>query len=97
MDWQNQLAKYEGSPIKVWIEDQSGEELAQPKPFALYKVAKTANQQYLQFYLTPTQFFSVPLFDGDFTKMEKTAEGDSFVSHDVEAKLLYRVYFEIGE
>lgn len=93
MNWENVLSKYEGSPIKVWIEDRSGEEQTQPKQFTLFKVTKAADQEYLQFYLNKGQFLSVPIFDENLTKMKKTEAGESFVSHDIKAKLLYWVYF----
>jgi len=95
MDWENQLFPYEGCPIKVWIEDRSGEQQTQPKPYTLYKVLKAVDQPpSIQFYLTTTQYLSVPVFDEGLTYMVNSEEGDCFVSHDVQATLFYRVFFE---
>jgi hypothetical protein len=94
MDWEKQLLQYEGRPIKVWIEDRSGEEQTQPKHFTLYKVQKSDDQAYIQFYLNSTQFLSVPIFAGKQTKMEKSDSEECFVSYDLHTKLLYWVYFE---
>lgn len=93
MEWEKQLSKYEGSPIKVWIEDRSGEEQTEPKSFTLYKVQKSDDEEYIQFYLNPTQFLSVPIFDDNHTRIEKSNAEECFVSHDSHAKLLYWVYF----
>ena len=46
----------------------------------------------MKFYISPTQFLYVPLFGEEHTKLEVTDLEDRFVSHDVEAKLVYRVY-----
>jgi uncharacterized membrane protein len=94
VDWEKQLAKYEGYPIKIWIEDRSGEEQTQPKQAALYKVQISDDQAYVQFYLTPTQFISVPIFDGNQTRMESDSFEERFVSHDLQEQLLYWIYFK---
>jgi hypothetical protein len=46
----------------------------------------------LKFYIRPTQFLAVPLFDEEYTKLENADTEDCFVPHDVDAKLVYRVY-----
>ncbi|MDO3676236.1 hypothetical protein [Paenibacillus ehimensis] len=94
MEWNVLLSKYEGSRITVWIEDLSGEEQTQPKPFTLFKTALTDNHAYLQFYFNADQFLSVPLFDDPLTKLERGQAGDCFVSHDLQANLRYHIYFE---
>ncbi|MEX1029501.1 MAG: hypothetical protein WDZ91_05580 [Paenibacillaceae bacterium] len=94
MDWEKQLSKYEGSPIRIWIEDRSGEEQTQPKPFTLYKVQQSVSQDYIQFFLNPTQFLSVPIFEGEQTIIDYSDSERWFVSHDIEAKLLYWVYLD---
>ncbi|MEX2460240.1 MAG: hypothetical protein WD469_02875 [Paenibacillaceae bacterium] len=93
MNWEQRLSQYEGSPIQIWIEDRSGEEQTKPKPYTLYKIKLSEDQDYLQFYIQPTQFLTVPLFDKTLTKLEEGETESSFVSHDVHAKLLYWVYF----
>jgi hypothetical protein len=94
MDWERLLSVYAGSPIKVWIEDRSGEEQTQPKPFTLFKVKQTDDQRHLQFFINATQFLSVPIIDDELTKLEQSPAGACFVSHDLQAKLHYWVYFE---
>jgi hypothetical protein len=49
MDWEKHLSKYEGSPIKIWIEDRSGEEQTKPKEFTLHKVRNSVDQGYINF------------------------------------------------
>lgn len=93
MDWVSQLSIFEGSSIKVWIEDRSGEEQTKPQQFTLYKVQNSDDQGYLKFYLNPTQFLSVPIFDDNQTRMEESNSKACFVSDDAQAKLLYWVYF----
>ena len=92
MDWEQQLLPYEGRLISIWIEDQSGEEQTKPKSYTLNKVEKSKDEETLKFYISPTQFLYVPLFGEDQTKLEYTDIEDSFVSHDIENKLVYRVY-----
>lgn len=94
MEWDMMLSKYEGSRITVWIEDLSGEEQTQPKPFTLFKTALTDNQAYLKFYFNADQFLSVPLFDDELTKLGRSQARDCFVSHDLQANLRYHIYFE---
>ena len=92
MNWEQQLLPYEGRLISIWIEDQSGEEQTKPKSYTLNKVEKSKDEETLKFYISPTQFLYVPLFGEDQTKLEYTDIEDRFVSHDVENKLVYRVY-----
>ncbi|WP_144028773.1 hypothetical protein [Paenibacillus tyrfis] len=94
MEWGMMLSKYEGSRITVWIEDLSGEEQTQPKPYSLFKTALTEDQAYLKFYFNAHQFLSVPLFDDSLTKLERNQARDCFVSHDPKANLRYHIYFE---
>ncbi|SCW52971.1 hypothetical protein SAMN04487970_101319 [Paenibacillus tianmuensis] len=94
MEWETMLSKYEGSRITVWIEDLSGEELTQPKPFTLFKTALTDNRTCLKFYFNADQFLSVPLFDDSLTKLERSQSRDCFVSHDLQANLRYHICFE---
>lgn len=90
--WERKLAGYAGKPIQVWIEDRSGEEQTKPKPYTLYKVQTTADGKHLQFYLNASQFISVPIFEEGQTLLERTSEGERFVSHDFDAKLHYWIY-----
>jgi len=92
LDWEQKLLPYEGRLISIWIEDQSGEEQTKPKSYTLNKVEKSKDEETLKFYISPTQFLYVPLFGEDQTKLEYTDIEDSFVSHDIENKLVYRVY-----
>ncbi|MCM3273748.1 hypothetical protein [Paenibacillus elgii] len=94
MEWEAMLSKYEGCRIIVWIEDLSGEEQTQPKPFTLFKTTLTEDRAYLKFYINAAQFLSVPLFDDSLTKLENNQARDCFVSHDPKANLRYHIYFE---
>ncbi|WP_281933409.1 hypothetical protein [Paenibacillus tyrfis] len=94
MEWDMMLSKYKGSRITVWIEDLSGEEQTQPKPFTLFKTALTEDRAYLKFYFNAAQFLSVPLFDESLTRLERSQARNCFVSHDPHANLCYHIYFE---
>jgi hypothetical protein len=91
MDWEQRLVPYEGRLISIWIEDQSGEEQTKPKSYTLSKVEKSSGEETLKLYISPTQFLYVPLFGEELTKLDMTDVEDHFVSHDAEAKLVYRV------
>lgn len=93
MDWEHKLSSYEGKLISIWIEDQSGEEQTKPKTYTLNKVEMESEA--LKFYISPTQFLVVPLFGEEQTKLVNTASEVYFVSHDVDSKLVYRVYFAV--
>ncbi|GAA0349394.1 hypothetical protein [Bacillus horti] len=93
MEWVHTLSAYIGRQMKVWIEDYSGEEQTKPADYTLHKVQTTSEGTYLQFYLNPNQFLSVPIFDQKQTYMESDNEEECFVSNDVTAKLFYRIYF----
>lgn len=80
--------------MKYWIEDRSGEEQTQPKHAALYKVQISDDQANVQFYLTPTQFISVPMFGENQTRMESNLYEERFVSHDLQRQLVYWIYFK---
>lgn len=94
MEWEKRLSKYEGNRIKIWIEDLSGEEQTQPQYYSLFKTVVTDDLDYLKFYLNADQFLSVPVFDDSLTKLESSAAGDCFVSHDLRASLRYHIQFE---
>ncbi|MUT67974.1 hypothetical protein [Paenibacillus sp. NEAU-GSW1] len=95
MDWEKGLSAYLGRPIEVWIEDHSGEEQTKPKPYpSLFKAKVSEDRKFVQLYLQPTQFLAVPVFDDNATKLEQSGGGRPyFVSHDLEGKLTYWVYF----
>ncbi len=93
IDWVKQLSRHEGKLIRIWIEDRSGEKQTEPKQFLLHKVQDSVDPGYMQFYLNPTQFLTVPIFDDNHTRIEQSNGEECFVSHDSQAKLLYRVYF----
>jgi hypothetical protein len=95
MDWVKQLSPFEGTSIRIWIEDRSGEEQTKPKDYTLFKVKKSSDQEYLQFYLNPTQFLTVPVFNDERTRMERIHSEEVWVSHDRDAKLLYWIYFVV--
>ncbi|MDF2652421.1 MAG: hypothetical protein K0Q73_8226 [Paenibacillus sp.] len=76
MEWDQLLSKYAGQPIKLWIEDRSGEEQTKPKPYSLFKVALADDRKGLQFYLNAAQFLSIPIFDESLTKLEKSASAN---------------------
>jgi hypothetical protein len=93
MDWETRLRQYEGSPIRIWIEDRSGEEQTKPKPYTLYRVQQSKDPEALQFYLNANQFLTIPLFDETRTRIEEGPVTTAFVSEDHQAKLLYWVHF----
>ncbi|CAM4388489.1 hypothetical protein FHS16_003581 [Paenibacillus endophyticus] len=95
MEWEKGLSAYVGRKVEIWIEDHSGEEQTKPKPYPpLFRVKLAEDGKFITFYLKPTQFLSVPIFDGSATKLENTCARHHFVSHDIEGKLTYWIYFE---
>lgn len=95
------LEKYVGGPIRIWVEDVSGEEKTKPQSHSLHKVERTEDG-YMKFYTGSSQFLAVPLFEaagGPRTAADSGSElieGDStpcFVSRDTNAHLVYWVHF----
>jgi len=94
MEWEKELSTYLGCPIEVWIEDHSGEEQTKPKQYSsLFRIKISDDPKYLQFYLNPAQFLSVPIFDENLTKLVKSDGRYHFVSHDLKGKLTYWIFF----
>ena len=72
--WEQQIKPYEQQPIRLWIEDISGEKKTEPKSCRLEKVSRE-EPGWLKFYINAHQFLSVPIFGEPDTRLERKEEG----------------------
>ncbi|MCI3921218.1 hypothetical protein MO973_13355 [Paenibacillus sp. TRM 82003] len=97
------LEKYVGGPVRIWLEDVSGEEKTKPKTYSLHKVERTPDG-FVKFYTGASQFVAVPTFGGEgksacvgaldsVTELVEDEATPRFVSKDAGAQLVYWVHF----
>jgi hypothetical protein len=94
MDWELRLSNYNGKMMEVVVEDIAGSDpLAPPSARTLHHVRLNDEQTHLQFYFNDIQFLAIPVFDDGRTRMEESDEETVFLSHDDNAKLIYKLRF----
>ena len=94
MDWELRLSIYYGKMMEVVIEDVAGSDpLAPPSTRTLHHVSLNDEKTHLQFYFNDIQFLAIPVFDDGRTRMEESDEETVILSHDDNAKLIYKLRF----
>lgn len=94
MDWESRLRNYNGKMLDVIIEDVAGSDpLAPPTTRSLHHVRLNDEKTHLQFYFNDIQFLAIPVYPDDRTRMDESEEETVFVSHDDNAKLIYKLRF----
>jgi hypothetical protein len=91
-DWPALIEPYYGKEIRLWIEDVSGEKKTAPSVHRLHKVEFVDGKE-IKFFIGAAQFLSVPLLEGEATKLVAEGESRHFVTVDESAQLIYWVYF----
>lgn len=94
MDWELRLRVYNGKEMEVIIEDLAGiDPLAPPTTRTLHHVHVNDEQTHVQFYFNEIQFLAIPIYDDGRTFMEESDAETTFISHDDNAKLIYKLCF----
>ncbi|CAG7641608.1 hypothetical protein PAESOLCIP111_04250 [Paenibacillus solanacearum] len=94
MSWESRLQMYNGKTVEIVIEDRAGSDpQAPPTTRSLHHVRMNEEKTHVQFYFNDIQFFAIPVFDDERTRLESSGGETVFVSQDDMAKLNYRLRF----